>query len=120
MQRKNLLRERKYLIREEVGVINTEEKRNYFREFKCEVLTSNPKNKELIKEFVSKKAKNQLEHYIQDEDKAWAEDIDGETRVYLIKDKSGKIALFFSVKCGLLIGENIRYKLFWEKLYQFY
>lgn len=92
-------------------IINTEEKRNYFREFKCEILTSNPNNKELIKDFVSKKAKNQLEIYIKDEDKAWSEDIDGETRVYLIKDKSGKIALFFSIKCGLLIGENPKYKL---------
>lgn len=111
MQRKNLWRERKYLFREEVNIINTEEKRNYFREFQCEILTSNPNNKELIKEFISKKAKNQLESYIKDEDKAWAEDLDGETRVYLIKDKFGKIALFFSVKCGLLIGENPKYKL---------
>lgn len=111
MQLKNLLRERKHLLREEVGIINTEEKRNYFREFECEFLTSNPNNKELIKGFVSKKAKNKLESYIKDEDKAWAEDIDGETRVYLIKDKSGNIALFFSVKCGLLIGENPKYKL---------
>ena len=94
-----------------MGIINTKEKRNYFREFKCEVLTSNPNNRELIKDFVSKKAKNQLENYIRDEDKAWAEDIDGETRVYLIKDKSGEIALFFSIKCGLLIGENPKYRL---------
>ncbi len=94
-----------------MGIINTEEKRNYFRKFRCEVLTSNPDNKELIKGFESKKAKNQLESYIRDEDKAWAEDIDGETRVYLIKDRSGRIALFFSVKCGLLIGENPKYKL---------
>lgn len=94
-----------------MDTITTEEKRNYFREFRCEILTSDPGNKELIKEFISKKAKNQLEHYIKDEDKAWAEDIDGETRVYLVKDKSDRIALFFSVKCGLLIGENPKYKL---------
>lgn len=75
------------------------------------MLTSNKDNKELIKEFVSKKENNQLEAYIKDEDKAWAEDIDGETRVYLIKDESGEIALFFSIKCGLLIGENPKYKL---------
>ncbi len=60
---------------------------------------------------MSKKANNQLEAYIKNEDKAWAEDTDGETRVYLIKDESGKIALFFSIKCGLLIGENLKYKL---------
>ena len=52
MPLKNLQRERKYLLREEVNIINTEEKRNYFREFQCEVLTSNPNNKELIKEFI--------------------------------------------------------------------
>jgi hypothetical protein len=65
----------------------------------------------MVKDFVSKKANNQLESYIRDEDKAWAEDSDGETRVYLVKDESGEIALFFSVKCGLLVGENPKYKL---------
>lgn len=29
----------------------------------------------------------------------------------MVKDGSGEIALFFSVKCGLLIGENPKYKL---------
>ena len=94
-----------------MSIINTAEKRNYFREFKCEVLTSTPYNKELVKSFVSKKARNQLELYITSEDKAWAEDTEGETRIYLIKDKSGRIALFFSIKCGLLIGENPKYRL---------
>lgn len=32
-------------------------------------------------------------------------------RVYLVKDESGKIALFFSMKCGLLVGENMDEKL---------
>ena len=94
-----------------MSIINTEERRNYFQSFKCEVLTENPQNKELIKTFVSKKANNQLESYLKDEDKAWAEDLDGETRVYLVKDKSGNVALFFSVKCGLLVGENLEEKL---------
>lgn len=43
-----------------MGIINTEEKRNYFREFECELLISNPNNKELIKGFVSKKLKINL------------------------------------------------------------
>lgn len=60
---------------------------------------------------MSKKANNQLEAYIKDEDKAWAEDSDGETRVYLVKDGAGEIALFFSIKCGLLVVENPKYKL---------
>lgn len=37
--------------------------------------------------------------------------MDGETRGYLVKDQSGNVALFFSVKCGLLVGENLEEKL---------
>lgn len=91
--------------------INTEERRKYFSRFKYEVLTSKPENKDLISEFVSKKANNSLESYIKDENKAWTEDFSGETRVYLIKDESENVALFFSVKCGLLVGENLDEKL---------
>lgn len=60
---------------------------------------------------MSKKANNSLETYIRDENKAWTEDLDGETRVYLVKDEFENIALFFSVKCGLLVGENMEEKL---------
>lgn len=91
--------------------ISITEKRAYFRSFKCEVLTSDPQNKELIANFSSKKANNTLEDYLKDEHQAWAEDSDGETRVYLIKDESGEIAFYFSIKCGLLIGENSTSKL---------
>lgn len=65
----------------------------------------------MLRKFVSKKSNNSLEEYIKDEDKAWTEDLDGETRVYLVKDQSGNIALFFSIKCGLLVGENFQEKL---------
>lgn len=74
-------------------------------------MTSKPENKDLIGGFVSKKANNSLESYIRDEDKAWTEDFNGETRVYLIKDASENVALFFSLKCGLLVGENLDEKL---------
>lgn len=80
-----------------MSIINTEDRRNYFQSFKCEVLAANPQNKDLIKKFASKKANNQLESYIKNEDKAWAEDSDGETRVYVVKDEAGDIALFFSI-----------------------
>lgn len=56
----------------------------------------------MISEFVSKKANNTLETYIRDEDKAWTEDSDGETRVYLVKDKTGNIALFFFCKMWII------------------
>ena len=94
-----------------MSTINTEERRKYFSKFTYEVLTANPKNIELLKKFVSKKANNKLESYIKNEDQAWAEDSDGETRVYLVKDEYGEIALFFSMKCGMLVGENPKYKL---------
>ena len=74
-------------------------------------MTSNPENIGLLSGFVSKKQSNSLEAYIKDKDKAWSEDLDGETRVYLVKDKSENIALFFSLKCGLLVGENLEEKL---------
>lgn len=83
-----------------MSILNTEERRAYFQNFNCEVLTANPQNRELIKAFVSKKANNQLETYIKDEDKAWAEDSGGETRVYVVKDESGEIALFFLLNVG--------------------
>lgn len=75
------------------------------------MLTDNLCNKKLIARFVSKKANNRLESYIKNENEAWAEDSDGETRVYVVKDADGEIALFFSIKCGLLVGENPKYKL---------
>lgn len=108
--RKKLLEKQPWLSLEGMD-INTEEKRKYFGGFKYEVLTSNLKNKDLISQFISKKANNSLESYIRDDDKAWEEDFNGETRVYLIKDESENIALFFSIKCGLLVGENLDEKL---------
>ena len=49
----------------------------------------------MVSEFTSKKNNNTLENYIRDADKAWADDLEGETRVYLVKDESGTVALFF-------------------------
>lgn len=41
-----------------------------------------------------------LELYLKN--KAWKADLEGETKVYLVKDKEDSIVLFFSIKCGLL------------------
>lgn len=111
MQLKKWLPERLRRFSWEGKTINTNERREYFRGFKYEVLTTKTENRVLIGEFVSKKANNSLETYIKDVNKAWSEDSSGETRVYLIKDKSDNIALFFSLKCGLLVGENLEEKL---------
>lgn len=75
----------------------------YFRGFKCEVLTSNSDNKNILSEFISKKVNNSLELYLRDLRGAWTEDSSGETRVYLIKDSEDQLAMYFSVKCGMLV-----------------
>lgn len=56
---------------------------------------------------MSKKNDNSLEDYLLSEEKAWADDSSGETGVYLIKDNAGNIACYFSIKCGLVVGEDL-------------
>lgn len=87
--------------------IKTEERRNFFRQFKCEQLTSSEINRNLIKTFKSKNENDDLQDYLLNEKRAWADDLDGETRVYLIKDIAGNIACYFSLKCGLLVGDDL-------------
>ena len=100
--------------------INLSKVHELFDVYECEVLTSHIENKELIKGFVSAKEGDSLESYLKDPAKAWKEDSDGETRVYIIKDKSIKgatnIACYFSLKCGLLVGDKIEEKLSEEEL----
>lgn len=100
--------------------INLSKVHELFDVYECEVLTSHIENKELIKGFVSAKEGDSLESYLKDPAKAWKEDSDEETRVYIIKDKSIKgatnIACYFSLKCGLLVGDKIEEKLSEEEL----
>lgn len=84
--------------------MNSVEQRAFFQTFKAEVLTTNQDNLKLIREFVSIKNANGLGIYLAEH--AWDDDIAGETRVYVIKDNTDSIALFFSLKCGLLVGDN--------------
>ena len=85
-------------------MIDIKKEQSFYKSFKCEVLTSNEQNKELLSEFISKKENNSLDSYLKE--RAWKEDSDGETRVYLIKDNSNNIVLYFSLKCGLLVSEK--------------
>lgn len=77
--------------------------RDYFGSFSCERLSKRYQNRQLIRYFSSRKGRTTLEEYLKDE--AWDEDELGETRIYLIKDPEGDVAFYFSLKCGLLIGE---------------
>ncbi len=76
------------------------EKREYFQRFHAELLTSDPSNYRLLNDFTATDAGKNLEGYLKYV--AWKADTEGETRVYLVKDEQGSVALFFSIKCGLL------------------
>ena len=101
--------------------INISRIHEFFEAYECEVLTSDTENRELIKSFISVQAGDSLESYLKNPVRAWKEDSDGETRVYVIKDKTIKdkstnIACYFSLKCGLLVGDKIEEKLSEEEL----
>ncbi len=81
-------------------IIDSNNKRSFFQNFYPEILTSNQVNQQLINDFVATSEGKGLEDYLKN--KAWKADLEGETRVYLVKDQNSSIALFFSIKCGLL------------------
>lgn len=77
----------------------TPEQEKIINSFTCERLSSNKLNKNLINSFYNEKGQL-LVNYLYS--KAWDEDVSGSNAYYLIKDNSGDIALFFSLKCGTL------------------
>lgn len=81
-------------------IINSNNKRDFFQNFYPEILTSKQVNQQLINSFVANDKGKGLEDYLKN--KAWKADLEGETKVYLVKDLNNSIALFFSIKCGLL------------------
>lgn len=82
-----------------MGIVSSN-KRSFFQNFYSEILTSKQINQQLIKDFAATSEGKGLEEYLKN--RAWEADLEGETRVYLIKDQYNSIALFFSIKCGLL------------------
>lgn len=77
----------------------TQKQIDVLNSFKCERLSSNEQNRELIKEFTSTKGDG-IVRYLQQN--GWEEDHNGETAYYLIKNPEGLPCLFFSLKCGAL------------------
>lgn len=75
-------------------------KREIFKKFHSERITFREDNLQLLSGFKATDEGKYLETYLKD--KAWEADLEGETRVYLVKDERDSIALFFSLKCGLL------------------
>lgn len=85
--------------------MTAEEIRLYFnRHFIVERLASKVENKKLIKSFQAPEKGVSLGKYLHE--KAWTDDLEGETKVYLIKDDKDFLVAFFSVKCGLLYDSH--------------
>lgn len=69
-----------------------------------ETLTSNEANKVAVQDFTASAKGKGLERYLKES--AWKEDLDGNTKVYLVKDKRTKeIVFFFALNAGLLYKE---------------
>ena len=78
--------------------------------FTCERLTANPLNRRRSREFYSRRGRS-LVYKLQED--AWHEDSDGlPAAYYVVKNSEGKIALFFSLKCGTLCDPDYVAKVF--------
>lgn len=92
-----------------------EEVKSYFDgHFSVERLTAKAENKDLIKSFKAPEKGFKLGEYLRE--KAWTDDLEGETKVYLIKDDEGFLVAFFSIKCGLLYDSHEYEKLRGDEL----
>lgn len=92
-----------------------EEIKSYFDgHFSVERLTAKAENKDLIKSFKAPEKGFMLGKYLHE--KAWEDDLEGETKVYLIKDDEGFLVAFFSVKRGLLYDSHEYEKLKGDEL----
>lgn len=92
-----------------------EEVKSYFDgHFSVERLTAKAENKDLIKSFKAPEKGFKLGEYLHE--KAWEDDLEGETKVYLVKDDEGFLVAFFSIKCGLLYDSHEYEKLNGDEL----
>ena len=72
-----------------------------------EPLTANSKNLELIQSFTANEKGKGLEYFLHND--AWTDDLNGNTKVYLVKeDSSDEILFYFALKAGLLY-RSIKY-----------
>lgn len=81
--------------------ITEESIKEYSSKFYIEQLTGDANNKQLLNSFCADdEYGGSLENYLKE--KAWAEDCERHTKVYLIKNSASAIVAYFSIKCGLL------------------
>ena len=77
----------------------TTEQENLLDSFKCERLSANAVNEELIKSFTSKRGSSLVSYFKRF---GLQEDITGKTTYYVIKNAENEVLMFFSLKCGAL------------------
>ncbi|MBT9698801.1 hypothetical protein [Eubacterium ventriosum] len=82
-----------------------EEQKNYLHNlFKLEELRKSESNKNEVKKFSQAKKGNIISNYLINQ--AWDDDINRNTKVFLVKDKeTGQIAFYFAINCGILFEE---------------
>lgn len=77
----------------------TKEQKDLLKSFKCERLSADAVNEELMKSFTSKRGSSLVSYFTRF---GMTEDIAGTTTYYVIKDAQNEIMMFFSLKCGAL------------------
>ena len=83
----------------------TQSQQQFLNNLICERLTANPINKVLLNGFVSKYSVGQ--GLISDlKSSGFQEDLDGAIAYYIIKDQTGLMQCFFSLKCGSLFDPS--------------
>lgn len=87
--------------------------RNYFRKYNNERLTDSKENHDLLGSFSAPYAAEKMEEYLKKF--AWEDDLAGRTKVYLVKDQDNRIALYYSLRCGLVIDDSSYEKLSKDK-----
>ena len=89
----------------------SDEHKYLINSYHCERLSSNDMHKELILKFENSKGHPLVSYF---KTQAWDEDVESSTAYYVIKSSADGIALFFSLKCGVLFEPLNQYKIFTE------
>lgn len=76
----------------------------YFKSFSCKALTNSKKDLSDIQSFVCDIRNNTLADYLHNS--ALSDTKTGVNCTYLIRDNKGKVAAFFSIRCGITLELN--------------
>ena len=93
----------------------TKEQLKVVDSLRCERLTSEPGNRQLVQGFDNSINPN-LADYLKNE--AWEEDFRGDVSYYLVKNPVGDVLFYFSLKCGAMFEDFNEQRM--EKEYRFW